>query len=282
MASENDQKNMLLRLEKLESELKELKEQLSEARLAQIIRNAVDPFFRFQNEKIDGHAAYFSSDDKIFRFSTNGVTFSFYLPLGAADQIQKDILRTAYFYQPKPLNFIQQHKLVGASSVVLDVGANIGNHTVFFGRAMDVKKVHSFEPNPPAFAILQKNVELNGLHDVVELHQVGVGAKSSRARNLNTWSSNLGGNQIADDEAGDVRIERIDDLSFSKVDFIKIDVEGRGDGVINGAISTISRDKPVLLVEETSDPEKAAISMLKSSFGYREIWRRKLDVILTV
>ncbi|MDE3801381.1 FkbM family methyltransferase [Sinorhizobium meliloti] len=268
------------RLEEFSNEASKLREQVDEARIASIVAKAIDPFFRYQNQKLDSFAAYFSSEDKIFRFSMDGVSLSFYLPMAASDRVQHDILRSSYFYQPKPLFFIQRQKLVNASSVVVDAGANIGNHTVFFGRVGNVSKIHAFEPNPPAFSILRRNVEINELQDIVDLHCTGLGAKASRARNLNARSNNLGGNQIADDDSGDVVVERLDDLNLPKVDFMKIDVEGRGDGVINGALETISRNKPKMLVEETSEGEKRAIDMLKSDFGYREVWRHKMDLIL--
>lgn len=270
-----------LRVEELSKEALKLREQVDEARIASIVAKAIDPFFRYQNQKLDGFATYFTSEDKIFRFSMDGVALSFYLPLAASDRVQHDILRSSYFYQPKPLYFIQREKLVNASSVVVDAGANIGNHTVFFGKVGNVSKIHAFEPNPPAFSILSRNVELNGLQGIVDLHNTGLGAKASRARNLNAHSNNLGGNQIADDDDGDVVVERLDDLKLSKVDFMKIDVEGRGDGVITGGLETISRTKPSMLVEETSQGEKKAIEMLKSDFGYREVWRHRMDLILS-
>ena len=229
---------------------------------------------------MDGFAAYFSSKDKIFRFVMEGVSVSFYLPMAASDRVQQDILRTSYFYQPKALNFIRRENILTKSATVIDAGANIGNHTIFFGKIMGAMSIHSFEPNPPAYSILERNVELNSLAGVVCLHHTGLGEAPSKARNLNNRSNNLGGNQIIEDENGEVAIERIDDLRLKGVDFIKIDVEGRGDGVINGGIEVISRDRPAMLVEETSVAEKKTIAMLKSDFGYREIWRNKMDLIL--
>lgn len=248
--------------------------------LIKSLKETIDPFFRYQNQKLDAMSAFFASDDKIFRFSMDGVPIVFYLPMAGADRVQSEILRTSYFYQPKPLFFIRKENLLPEGGTVIDAGANIGNHTVFFGKLMRASQVHSFEPNPPAHAILEKNVEINEMQDIARLHAAGLGQKATKARNLNGRSNNLGGNNVIDDEDGDVIVQRLDDLGLSKVDFIKIDVEGRGDGVIRGGIDLIARDKPVMLVEESSDGEKQTIEMLKSDFGYKEVWRKQMDLVL--
>jgi hypothetical protein len=134
------------------------------------VRKTIDPFFRYQNEKLDAASTFFASEDKIFRFVMDGVPVEFYLPMAGSDKVQGDILRTSYFYQPKPLFFLRAEGLLKEGAVVVDAGANVGNHTVFFSKIMRAGMVHSFEPNPPAYSILSRNVELNGLQEVVQLH----------------------------------------------------------------------------------------------------------------
>src|SRR5262249_23935878 len=57
------------------------------------------------------------------------------------------------------------------ASVVLDVGANVGTHTLAFARGAAC--VYAFEPQPTIFHLLQTNVEKNGLTNV-KLFNVGV------------------------------------------------------------------------------------------------------------
>lgn len=52
-------------------------------------------------------------------------------------------------------------KRLGENKIVVDIGANIGNHTVFFANVCKAKKVYSFEPQEKVFEILKKNVEIN-------------------------------------------------------------------------------------------------------------------------
>ena len=62
------------------------------------------------------------------------------------------------------------------AGVILDVGANIGNHTCFFARYFN--QVIAFEPNPVAYRILQANIGLNRLKNVV-LRKVGLSDKGA-------------------------------------------------------------------------------------------------------
>jgi FkbM family methyltransferase len=58
---------------------------------------------------------------------------------------------------------------------VLDVGANVGNHALYFATRMAAAKVVVIEPNPLALAPLLANVVVNGLTDVIETRHLGVG-----------------------------------------------------------------------------------------------------------
>jgi FkbM family methyltransferase len=66
--------------------------------------------------------------------------------------------------------------------VVLDIGTNIGNHTLYFANECMAKKIISFEPAQDTFAMLQENIKINHLENVVTLINKGVGEKSTRAR----------------------------------------------------------------------------------------------------
>ena len=59
-------------------------------------------------------------------------------------------------------------KEISKNDVVVDIGANIGYYTLIFAKLVGENgKVFAFEPDPSNFALLKKNVELNGFRNVV-------------------------------------------------------------------------------------------------------------------
>ena len=60
--------------------------------------------------------------------------------------------------------------LINKNDIVLDIGANIGTHSVILARKAKLGKVFAFEPQSVAFSILQNNILYNGLYNVIALH----------------------------------------------------------------------------------------------------------------
>src|SRR5690606_21717953 len=70
----------------------------------------------------------------------------------------------------------------------VDVGANIGNHTLFFAKVMG-QRVYSFEPFPENLRLLKKNIALNGLEKLVRVVGKAAGATAGEG-NLEVPSEN--------------------------------------------------------------------------------------------
>ena len=90
--------------------------------------------------------------------------------------MQRVILRTRSFYEARLLATVEAMGIVGKDSVVCDVGANIGNHTIYFGTVMGAAKVLAFEPQAHCHETLCANIALNGLEDRVQAYNCLVGA----------------------------------------------------------------------------------------------------------
>ena len=60
--------------------------------------------------------------------------------------------------------------LINKNDIVLDIGANIGTHSVILARKAKLGKVFAFEPQSVAFSILQNNIFYNELSNVTSLH----------------------------------------------------------------------------------------------------------------
>jgi protein-L-isoaspartate O-methyltransferase len=94
------------------------------------------------------------------------------------DWIGSAIQRTGRPYEQDLLRTLGQ--FAQRSSIVLDIGANIGNHVLYFALVRG-STVYAFEPNPIAAEYLRTNIERNGAGDV-RVHEVGLSDADGRGR----------------------------------------------------------------------------------------------------
>jgi len=201
--------------------------------------------------------------EKIIEFTFLDNAIKLFIPYAHTDLIQKTILRHMSFFENYLLKKIYPH--IEKGSVIADIGANIGNHTVFFGLCCKAQVVHSFEPLKVSFKILENNVAINGLDNVVA-HNTAVGLNGDRLLLERCTPTNLGGSQFTKSEAGEYPVVSLDSLEMERLDFIKLDVEGAQSPVLRGAEATLSACRPSVLVE-VLDGEEAVFDVFKS-MGY--------------
>ncbi len=163
-------------------------------------------------------------------------------------------------------------KLLKPTDLVLDVGANIGTHTV--AMAKWARQVIAFEPQPPTFQMLCANVVVNDLHNVQTL-QFALGEKEQNAwMDVIEWTApdnNHGGAKVyteASPERAPVHMLCIDQLRLPACDFIKMDIEGGEVAAVFGGRETISRYKPLMYLEMHEKAEAELLDLVKS-LGYR-------------
>jgi len=158
---------------------------------------------------------------------------------------------------------------VNKDSIVIDVGANIGTHTLWF--ANNCKFVWAFEPQRVIFQTLCANMALNDIQNV-DCKNLGVGEKQELIKvPIPDYEveNNFGGFEIKNTEGGEtVAICRIDDMMLPYCDFIKIDVEGMEAQVLMGALTTLTKCRPVLYVELDRMENKEKIIDILSEMGY--------------
>ncbi len=159
-------------------------------------------------------------------------------------QFDKVLLRTL-----APLLQPLQH------GVVLDVGANIGNHTLFFAGVF--KQVVAFEPNPAVFTILQANVQLNQTSNVT-LVPKGLGNKAATLPFYRNIANNLGAGGFVNTKAeaalgtlevqpGDAALSGLK-IAGSAITAIKLDVEGFELEALQGLDATLAHH-PLIMME---------------------------------
>ena len=146
--------------------------------------------------------------------------------------------------------------LIQKKDYVLDVGANIGCTSILFGER--AHRVFAFEPCPSTFRFLEKNISRSGLKNI-ELNNLGLGSEPGQSE-ITYASSNRSGAFVSDKtraSAGHVTetilIKRLDDvvaeLNIPRIDFIKIDVEGFEQHVLDGGKKVITAFMPVVVLE---------------------------------
>ncbi|HEY3394207.1 MAG TPA: FkbM family methyltransferase, partial [Lacipirellulaceae bacterium] len=210
------------------------------------------------------------SSEEIVKVSCAGKELTFFAPDGD-DHIQRVLKSDHRLYEESALIDMLSRKL--KRGIVIDVGANIGNHTVFFGKLLD-RRVIALEPYEPAFRVLDRNVELNGLSEKVTLLQKAAGRKSSRGEITPPPEHNWGQARVRATGSGPVEVMRLDDLAIpGPVALIKIDVEGMEADVLKGAWRLLKRKRPVLYVEAQTPTDYATLRRLLRPIGYQMVRR---------
>ena len=179
------------------------------------------------------------------------------------------------FYEAEELEIIRRHFRPG--SVFCDIGANIGNHTLFAMKYLHAASAILFEPNPQAIAILRSNLELNGLTERVDLTNLGFGLSDDVASGLRIEArrSNLGAGRMVEGDGTLHTLPGDTALAGRHVDFVKIDVEGMEMRVLSGLKETLARCRPRIFVEvdrqNTADFRQWAA---QNSYSIRARYRR--------
>lgn len=194
------------------------------------------------------------------------------------DHIVREIARAGSFYESDLLEHLALEAPRGG--VYVDVGANIGNHTVYFARFL-ADRVIAVEANPDVVPVLRANVERNGL-TTVDVVACAVGATPSEGvlvvppgmeHNVGAWEVHEGGS--SDPDAVPITIRVLDEVlggllrPGERVSLVKIDVEGMEGPVLEGAVRTLATHRPVLVVEMKDDELVARVGEVLRPFGYR-------------
>lgn len=156
-------------------------------------------------------------------------------------------------YEDKETALLQ--RVVQPGWTIVDVGANFGWYTTHFSKWVGPKGVvHAFEPHPSMMATLQRNLALNNLSPNMVLSQVALSSSPGTAM---LAVPKKGGPALArlssSESAIRVDVTTVDDYArrsgLSRVDLIKVDVEGAELRVLHGARETLERHKPHLMLE---------------------------------
>mgnify|MGYP001184277305 CR=1 FL=1 len=132
---------------------------------------------------------------------------------------------------------------------VLDIGANIGNHSLFFSNYF--KKVISFEPHPKIFKILSLNTE--NIKNI-KIYNFGASNKNTSLSMLEN-KLNMGGSKLSLNNTTtslNVKLKKLDDFckDLKNITLLKIDTEGHEKEVLEGAKKIIVKHRPLIIFEQ--------------------------------
>jgi len=181
-------------------------------------------------------------------------------------------------YEPCTTSVLE--RLLSPGGTFIDVGAHVGLLTMVASRRVGAAgHVFSFEPSTREFERLERHLDRNRLDNVLPVH-AALGSREERKSlhvaspsrsGLNTFNPRFNYGDVAEAYTESVSVMRLDDFvlahGISKVDAIKIDVEGDESDVVMGATNTIARDRPAIVIEvnaSRSAPDDSVRTRLES------------------
>lgn len=158
-------------------------------------------------------------------------------------------------WEPHITNFTQLYNSIYDIKNIIDIGANFGYHTILFSRECS-EKVYAFEPQSQNFKLLVDNIALNGVKNAI-LYNYACGDDNCEVKmpifnsndpiNMGDVTPNI---NYANDGFTISHSIKLDETYFSsKIDLIKLDVQGWEKKVLIGATNLLKTHKPTLIVE---------------------------------
>jgi FkbM family methyltransferase len=169
-------------------------------------------------------------------------------------------------------------QLVDPGQVVVEVGANIGVHTVQLARLTGPSGiVVAFEPQRVIFQMMCANMVMNDhFHVVTVLAAAGRAPGVIKVPSLDyTADFNFGGVCLGEGSAGEpVPVMPLDGLQLPSLRLLKVDVEGMEVEVLAGARQLIAKHRPILYVENDRQEKSPQLIAMIDDLGYDMWWHK--------
>jgi FkbM family methyltransferase len=159
---------------------------------------------------------------------------------------------------------------------IADIGANIGTHTVPFTRLAHKGHVHAFEPNEYSRGLLERNLLDNKVTNATVFPYAL--SRSAGNRYLSNYNPQKPGNygESSLNTSGEymelVPTMRLDQMQFTRLDLLKVDVEGEELAVFKGAKHTLAKHLPSVFVECNDETHLTHIYTRFKKLGYEKMY----------
>ena len=201
--------------------------------------------------------------------------------------IESRILFSSKFREKKEIEAIKKH--VNQSTLFLDIGANSGYYSIWVA-SFGARKVVSFDPNPDMIARIQENSKINNFENTIQTSGYALG-DTDDVVTLQIATLEAGLSAITKSIEHDKEIEvrqltlqsAMRELSESKPDIIKIDVEGMEDKVLLPYLRNLKPEhfpNLIIIEDNENDWEENVVDWLLSN-GYRKTDATRGNLILS-
>lgn len=187
------------------------------------------------------------------------------------------------YYENKQINFLKQKIFNGNYEYFLDIGSNKGLYSLIVANLSKTIKIISFEPIKKTFSKLKRNIKLNSFKNI-KIFNFGLSNKNKKLKVKALKKNNIiqsGGFAVANsnDDLKNLHTEKaifkigdqIIKLERKKI-YIKIDVEGHEEFVIDGLVKLIKKNNIFLQVEIFDNNKKVIFEKLKS-LNFKKIYK---------
>lgn len=182
------------------------------------------------------------------------------------------------YYEPKVTKLIK--KYLNSGDVAIDVGANVGIHTLIMSKNVGTGRVLAFEPQLDILKRLKSNIDLNDIKNI-EVSSLALSNKE-KEKVLYTHNNsfyNKGESSFYKEHANgkfsnkiNVKVSTIDQVIKSKniksISLIKIDTEGEDLNIIRGAKETLNNFNPCIIFEYEKSSWSLANNTLKDAYKF--------------
>jgi len=189
-------------------------------------------------------------------------------------RIENDLYWRGYGQGWEGMSLQLWRDLVPHSTVICDVGASDGVYALAAKALNPSAVVAAFEPQDPAFKLLEENVELNGFKIIADPRAVSDATGTATMYDVVSQHGMSSLETRTDMETVEVpvRTVRLDDFAnenaLTTIDLIKLDIEGHEPAAIRGLGKHLAMSRPPILVEILSDSSGSEIWKLLQPLGY--------------
>jgi len=181
-----------------------------------------------------------------------------------------EIIMISGFREPYVKNILNVKK----GDIFVDVGAHIGTYTIPIAKKVgEGGAVIAFEPHPKSRDLLEKNIAINQINNVVLMKQPVSDSRKKVSFRLSKDPPTSGIETNATNESN-VEMESIDldtalsEQNLTKIDWLKIDVEGNEVAVLKGSKNILKKFSPKIIIEMfNNETLEEGIKILESE-GY--------------
>lgn len=173
-------------------------------------------------------------------------------------------------------DYSQVPRFLKKNSVVIDVGASIGDFSIILAKAFEAKKVISIEPDKRFYLYLLKNINLNNLKQNILPLNVAIGEKTGTMTLFKTSGFFL--SKLIKGIPETFQCISLDDLinelALPRIDLIKIDTEGSELPILKGGDNILKQFKPRIILEIHSKKDSINVVKLLSKYNYGLVYEK--------